>query len=602
MENITVRSGRRDPNVANSIDFLTGMPIGFFDNQQGLPSSLTQGEGYQTGISDDIQRQINEGLALQQAQHEEKMAEELAEELAENLESEIADSAESALVDASQNMSLIDRIVQGAMARFGPTAGIRALNELLSILPGTGRITGGIEGLLDLGDEWVGDLASRNLFSRAIDRLAPAERAGRGAIESVENRYSKIVDPIKMGMEWMRIMQNPLAEVAGMAFEGKPNAQRLVRSALTPPPPGMAQGGAVNYNNPLMMRRGGSPRRRRRSRRGGVDSLMARRRRLSPAEVRRQQRREEVKDREAGPMVPLGGAPGSPHDPLRSRPGMLAAKYRSGQRARELQRQRQAPLERRRLPDNRAAIEQRMLAEQAVRDSYQPLYYGPRERARDAAIKRYQKSLNMQENLAGGPLSGVPRQPLMGGSDQIRFGPGGQITSEMQDDLIGALLGAPRQPLQDHRGGGYRLGTGYEPRRGQPGYRPPSPQSQVRDQRSRYMPERRSPRQMPGSELDILMRRRREDLRKGDPDGAARAENKRRYYEGAAELPGSRISQQIPAPQRDALQQMLDLLGANERLLNARRNPIRNIGPDRAESFRRGGAIDPFARYRARRR
>ncbi len=224
---------------------------------------------------------------------------------------EIANSADSALSDASQNMSLVDRIVQGAMERFGPTAGIRALNELFSILPGTGRITGGIEGLLDLGDEWVGDLASRNLFSRAIDRLAPAERAGRGAIESVENRYSKIVDPIKMGMEWMRIMQNPLAEVAGMAFEGKPNAQRLVRSALTPPPPGMAQGGAVNYNNPLMMRRGGMTRRRRR-RRGGVDSLMARRRRLSPAEARRQQRREEVIDREAGPMVPLGGAPGSP--------------------------------------------------------------------------------------------------------------------------------------------------------------------------------------------------------------------------------------------------------------------------------------------------
>ena len=556
MENITVRSGRRDPNVANSIDFLTGMPIGFFDNQQGLPSSLTQGEGYQTGVSDDIQRQINEGLALQQAQHEEKMAEELAEELAENLESEVPDSVESALVDASQNMSLIDRIVQGAMARFGPTAGIRALNELFSILPGTGRITGGIEGLLDLGDEWVGDLASRNLFSRAIDRLAPAERAGRGAIESVENRYSKIVDPIKMGMEWMRIMQNPLAEVAGMAFEGKPNAQRLVRSALTPPPPGMAQGGAVNYNNPLMMRRGGSPRRRRRGRRGGVDSLMARRRRLSPAEVRRQQRREEVKDREAGPMVPLGGAPGSPHDPFRSRPGMLAAKYRRDQRARERQRQRQAPLEQRRLPDNRAAIEQRMLAEQAVRDSYQPFYYGPTERARDAAIQRYQKSLNMQEDLAGGPLSGVPRQPLMGGSDQIRFGPDGQMLPPL------TTQNRNRARPEDFQPGG----SLYERqiRRGPPmivGKRAPSPA----DARANIpAPQRDALQQMPASERDAF--------------------------------------QQIPASQRDALQQMLDLLGANERLLNARRNPIRNIGPDRAESFRRGGAIDPFARYRARRR
>jgi hypothetical protein len=601
LENVTATARRTDPNVANSIDFLTGVPIGFFDNQQGLPSSLTQGEGYQTGISDDIQRQINEGLALQQAQHEEKMAEELAEELAENLESEVPDSVESALVDASQNMSLIDRIVQGAMARFGPTAGIRALNELFSILPGTGRITGGIEGLLDLGDEWVGDLASRNLFSRAIDRLAPAERAGRGAIESVENRYSKIVDPIKMGMEWMRIMQNPLAEVAGMAFEGKPNAQRLVRSALTPPPPGMAQGGAVNYNNPLMMRRGGMTRRRR-GRRGGVDSLMARRRRLSPAEARRRQRREEVIDREAGPMVPLGGAPGSPHDPFRSRPGMLAAKYRRDQRARERQRQRQVPLERQRLSDNRAAIEQRLLAEQAARDSYQPLYYGPTERARDAAISRYQKMLDMEEDLAGGPLLGVPT-PVTGG-DQIRFGPDGQmlppltaITSEMQDDLAGALLGAPRQPLQDHRGGGYRLGTGYEPRRGQPGYRPPSPQSQVRDQRSRYMPERRSPRQMPGSERDIRMRRMIEDVRSG-----GRGVPGEDYIPLIPESPGSRRSQQIPASQQDALQQMLDLLGANERLLNPRRNPIRNIGPDRAESFRRGGAIDPFARYRARRR
>ena len=480
MENITVTARRTDPNVANSIDFLTGVPIGFFDNQQGLPSSLTQGGGYQTGVSDDIQRQINEGLALQQAQHEEKMAEELAEELAENLESEIADSAESALSDASQNMSLIDRIVQGAMAKFGPTAGVRALNELFSILPGTGRITGGIEGLLDLGDEWVGDLASRNLFSRAIDRLAPAERAGRGAIESAENRYSKIVDPIKMGMEWMRIMQNPLAGVAGMAFEGKPNAQRLVRSALTPPPPGMAQGGAVNYNDPLMMRRGGMTRRRS-GRRGGVADLLERQRR---ARQRKESRRRQ-------------------------------------QEARRRQR---------------------------------------------------------------GPLISVPT-PVTGG-DQIRFGPDGQMLPP---------LTATREPLQDHGGGGYRLGTGYEPQRGQPGYRPPSPQSQVRDQRSRYMPERRSPRQMPGSERDIQMRRMIEDVRSGVPGED--------YIPLIPESPGSRISQQIPAPQRDALQQMLDLMGANERLLKARRNPIRNIGlPGRAESFRRGGAIDPFAGYRARRR
>ena len=427
MENITVTARRTDPNVANSIDFLTGVPIGFFDNQQGLPSSLTQGGGYQTGVSDDIQRQINEGLALQQAQHEEKMAEELAEELAENLESEIADSAESALSDASQNMSLIDRIVQGAMAKFGPTAGVRALNELFSILPGTGRITGGIEGLLDLGDEWVGDLASRNLFSRAIDRLAPAERAGRGAIESAENRYSKIVDPIKMGMEWMRIMQNPLAGVAGMAFEGKPNAQRLVRSALTPPPPGMAQGGAVNYNDPLMMRRGGMTRRRR-GRRGGIDSLMARRRRLSPAEALRQQR-------------------------------------------------------------------------------------------------------------------------LM-----------------------------------------------------------------------RRMPERRNPRQMPGSEQDRRMieeLRRMRGRRPEMPPSGPVPRGERPFPTGGwhggrvpgetlpgepTELPLPQLPRQRP-PMPDALQQMLDLMGANEQILKARRNPIRNIGlPGRAASFRRVGAIDPFARYRARRR
>tara|TARA_R100001129_G_scaffold30551_3_gene20171 strand:- start:3914 stop:5806 length:1893 start_codon:yes stop_codon:yes gene_type:complete len=630
MENITVTATRDDPNVANSIDFLTGMPIGFFDNQQGLPSSLTQGEGYQTGISDDIQRQINEGLALQQAQHEEKMAEELAEELAENLESEVPDSVESALVDASQNMSLIDRIVQGAMARFGPTAGIRALNELFSILPGTGRITGGIEGLLDLGDEWVGDLASRNPFGRAIDRLAPAERAGRGAIESVENRYSKIVDPIKMSMEWMKIMQNPLAEVAGMAFEGKPNAQRLVMSALTPPPPGMAQGGPVmNYNDPLMMRRGGMTRRRRR-RRGGVDSLPARRRRISPADARRQQRREEVIEREVGPMVPAGGAVGSLDDPMRSKPGMIAAQYRRDQRARERQRQRQAPLEQRRLPDNRAAIEQRMVEEQTVRDSYQPLYYGPTERARDAAISRYKKSLNMQEDLAGGPLAA---SPLPTPPDQIRFGPGGQPMPQ-------------REPLQGPGGGGSRLGTGYEPQRGQPGYRPPSPQSQVRDQRARYMPERR------GRTPSTPARPRREGTVSLIDDFQRRRQQQDALLSGQQQaedlLSGPVPGQQPPMP--DSVQQMLAEMGAQqERLEQAKQQyqeqpqlpdsvlqMLEEMGnqQDRLDSFKQpdplqqlmadlemrrrraqyrdsmprraagGGMInaDPFAGYRARRR
>jgi len=531
MEEIVVTSGgglrpqygKHGEFLSNSIDFMTGVPLGYFD--QGLPSAISQGEtGDRSGVSAEIERQIAEGLAIQRAQHQKRMGEELAEsldedqerlreELAETLGVEIANSADSALSDASQNMSLVDRIVQGAMERFGPTAGIRALNELISILPGTGKITGGIEGLLDAGDDWLGDLASRNPFGRAIDRLAPAERAGRGAIDSAESKFSRFVDPIKMGMEWMKIMQNPLAEVAGMAFEGKPNAQRLVRSALTPPPPGMAQGGPVmNYNDPLMMRRGGMTRRRRR-RRGGVDSLPARRRRVSPADARRQQRREEVIEREAGPMVPLGGAVGSLDDPMRSKPGMIAAQYRRDQRARERQQQdaiREAvgrgkdraagpPLEQRRLPDNRAAMEQRMVDEQTVRDSYQPLYYGPTERARDAAIQRYQKSLNMQEDLAGGPLVASPT-PVTGG-DQIRFGPGGQPMPQ-------------REPLQGPGGGGSRLGTGYEPQRGQPGYRPPSPQSQVRDQRDRYMPERRSPRQMPGSERDIQMRRRVEELRR----------------------------------------------------------------------------------------
>ena len=599
MENITVTARRTDPNVANSIDFLTGMPIGFFDNQQGLPSSLTQGEGYQTGISDDIQRQINEGLALQQAQHEEKMAEELAEELAENLESEIADSAESALGDASQNMSLIDRIVQGAMARFGPTAGIRALNELFSILPGTGRITGGIEGLLDAGDDWLGDLASRNPFGRAIDRLAPAERAGRGAIDSAESRFSRFVDPIKMGMEWMKIMQNPLAEVAGMAFEGRPNAQRLVRSALTPPPPGMAQGGAVNYNNPLMMRRGGSTRRRRRSRRGGVDSLMARRRRLSPAEARRQERREEVMEREAGPIVgkprldidqaaEISKALGVPVDITRSTPGAIAAQYRSDQRARERQRQRQAPLEQRRLPDNRAAMEQRMVDEQAVRDSMQPIWYSPEDRARDAAISRYKKSLNMQEDLAGGPLAGLPT-PVTGG-DQIRFGPGGQPMPQ-------------REPLQGPGGGGSRLGTGYEPQRGQPGYRPPSPQSQVRDQRARYMPERRRPQQMPGQQPPIT-------------DSIQQMLD----YMGAHKSDLEQAQQQQQQPQLpDSVLQMLEEMGNQQDRLDSFRqpDPLQQLMDDLEMRRRRaqygasmprraagGGMInaDPFAGYRARRR
>lgn len=448
MENLTVYSdgsGPFDYRVRNSIDFMTGMPAGYFDPR--FLSPIAQGEtGDRSGVSSEVEGQIAEGLAIQRAQQQERMREELAEsfeegqeslrdeladaletdqgslrdELAEALSGEIADSAGSALSDASQNMSLVDRVVQSMLERFGPTAGVRALNELFSILPGTGKITSGIEGLLDAGDDWLGDLASRNPFGRAIDKLAPAERAGRGAIEATENRFSKVVDPIKLGMEWMKILQNPMAEVAGMAFAGKPNAQRLVRSALTPPPPGMAQGGPVmNYTDPLMMRRGGMTRRRR-SRRGGVDSLLARRRRLSPADARRQQRREEVMERKAGPIVPLGGAAGSPHDPFRNKPGMLEAKYRQDQRARERQQQRQAPLEQRRLPDNRAAMEQRMVDEQAVRDSTRPIWYSPTDRARDAAISRYKKSLNMQEDLAGGPLGPPPpqQQPQMPDSVQ----------------------------------------------------------------------------------------------------------------------------------------------------------------------------------------
>ena len=594
LENVTA-TGRRDPNIANSIDFLTGMPIDFFDDAQGLPSALTQGEGYQTGLSADVERQIAEGLAIQRAQHEKKLKDEIEEELSDALEGEAGEGVELALDEAGENLSLVDKLIQSTLET--PTAGIRALNNLLGIVPGTGRLTGGIENLLDAPGLILGDALARSPLGRAIDEGAmPVASAGERAIGSAKDRVSAfgdrfdaVVNPVEMVLRGLKILNDPIGAATDIAFKTNPEARRLVELALEGTPEEMAQGGAVmNYNDPLMMRSGGSTRRRRR-RRGGVDSLMARRRRLSPADARRQQRREEVIEREAGPMVPLGGAAGSPHDPFRNKPGMLEAKYRSDQRARERQQQdaiREAvgrgkdraagpPLEQRRLPDNRAAIEQRMVDERAARDSYQPFYYGPTERARDAAIKRYQKSLNMQEDLAGGPLAASPT-PVTGG-DQIRFGPGGQPMPQ-------------REPLQDPGGGGYRLGTGYEPQRGQPGYRPPSPQSQVRDQRARYMPERRGPQQMPGSERDIQMRRRVEELRRigdlkrnafsgpmPDPD-YKRSERPLSGWHGGwhggrapgetfpgepTELPLPQLPGQQP-PMPDSVQQMLDYMGAQQ--------------------------------------
>ena len=591
----TVAVGVRDPNIANSINFLTGMPIDFFDDAQGLPSALTQGEGYQTGLSADVERQIAEGLAIQRAQHEKKLKDEIEEELSDALEGEAGEGVELALDEAGENLSLVDKLIQSTLET--PTAGIRALNNLLGIVPGTGRLTGGIENLLDAPGLILGDALARSPLGRAIDEGAmPVASAGERAIGSAKDRVSAfgdrfdaVVNPVEMVLRGLKILNDPIGAATDIAFKTNPEARRLVELALEGTPEEMAQGGAVmNYNDPLMMRRGGMTRRRRR-RRGGVDSLMARRRRISPADARRQQRREEVTEREAGPIAgkprldidqaaEISKALGVPVDMTRSTPGAIAAQYRSDQRARERQQQQQAPLEQRRLPDNRAAMERRMVDEQTVRDSYIPLVYGPEQRARDAAIQRYKKSLNMQEDLAGGPLAALPT-PVTGG-DQIRFGPGGQPMPQ-------------REPLQGPGGGGSRLGTGYEPRRGQPGYRPPSPQSQVRDQRDRYMPERRSPRQMPGSERDIRMRRTVEELKRiGDLKRGRRPEMPPSgpmpdYGRGEGPFPngewgwhGGRVPgetlpgepTELPLPQLpgqqppmpDSVQQMLDYMGAQQ--------------------------------------
>lgn len=272
----------------------------------------------------------------------------------------------------------------------------------------------------------------------------------------------------------------------------------------------------MNYNNPLMMRRGGSTRRRS-GRRGGVADLLEQQRRA-------RQRKESRRNRQ-----------------------IAQARRRQQQRTPAA-----PPLEQQtRLSDNYAAIEQRLLAEQAARDSRPP--HSPTDGLRDAAISRYQKMLDMEEDLAGGPLLGVPT-PVTGG-DQIRFGPDGQMLPP---------LTTPNTPNRnkarpEHFQPGGRL-YGRQIRRGPPmivGKRAPS------DAKAN----------IPAPQQDAFQQR---------------------------PAPQRDAFQQMPASQRDALQQMLDLLAENERLLN--RNPIRNIGPDRAESFRRGGAIDPFARYRARRR
>jgi hypothetical protein len=306
----------------------------------------------------------------------------------------------------------------------------------------------------------------------------------------------------------------------------------------------------MNYNDPLMMRRGGMTRRRRR-RRGGVDTLLEQQRRQQREDARRRQQEALRRQQQRASAAP--------------------------------------PPEQRRLPDNRAAMDQRMADIQATQDARGPLRTfdfidennnrvddrDEQIKAENAAMNRFRKSTNMQEDLAGGPLAASPT-PVTGG-DQIRFGPGGQPMPQ-------------REPLQGPGGGGSRLGTGYEPRRGQPGYRPPSPQSQVRDQRDRYMPERRSPRQMPGSERDIRMRRTVEELKRiGDLKRGRRPEmppsgpvpRGERPFPGGwhggrvpgetlpgepTELPLPQLPGQQP-PMPDSVQQMLAEMGAQQERL-----------------------------------
>jgi len=315
LPNVTATSGR-DPNVANSIYFPTGMPIGFFDNE-GLASSLTQGEGYQTGVSADIEREIAAGLAIQRAQHEKKLEGELEEELSDALEGEVAEGVEFALDESGEHASLIDSFIRSALE--GPTSGIRALNKLLDIVPGLSKLTGGIESLLDAPGLILGDALSRSPLGRSIDDAAmPITAAGESSVGAAKDRVSAfgdrfdaVVNPIEMVLRGIKILNDPIGAATDVAFKNRPDVRRLIEFALEGAPPGMAQGGPVmNYNDPLMMRFGGMARRR--GRRGGIEALLARRRQqrgrrgvMSPNEQRMMQNRAAAARNPGGmPMPP----------------------------------------------------------------------------------------------------------------------------------------------------------------------------------------------------------------------------------------------------------------------------------------------------------
>ena len=447
--------------ITNSIDFLTGVPIGFFDH--GLPGAITQGEGYQTGISDDIERQIALGTAIQR----EQMAE------------EIEDSVKSALDEAGDNPSLVDKLIQSILE--APTSGIRTLNDLLRFVPGAGKLSTGIESLLDAPGLFFGDVIARSPLGRAIDdRVVPVARAGEEFIGSTKDRVSEfgdqfdaVVNPIEMVLRGLKILNDPIGAATDVAFKNNPGARRLIETALEVMPPQMAEGGAVmNYNNPLMMRYGGTTRRRS-GRRGGVADLLERQRRA-------RQREESRRNRQ-----------------------IAQARRRQQQRTPAA-----PPLEQQtRLSDNYAAIEQRLLAEQAARDSRPP--HSPTDGLRDAAISRYQKMLDMEEDLAGGPLLGVPT-PVTGG-EQIRFGPDGQMLPPLTTPNRNKARPEHFQP------GGNLYGR--QIRRGPP---------------------------------MIVGKRAPSDARANIP------------------APQRDAFQQIPASQQDALQQMLDLLASNARVLGRR--------------------------------
>lgn len=277
--------------ITNSIDFLTGVPIGFFDH--GLPGAITQGEGYQTGISDYIERQIALGTAIQR----EQMAE------------EIEDSVKSALDEAGDNPSLVDKLIQSILE--APTSGIRTLNDLLRFVPGAGKLSTGIESLLDAPGLFFGDVIARSPLGRAIDdRVVPVARAGEEFVGSTKDRVSEfgdrfdaVVNPIEMVLRGLKILNDPIGAATDVAFKNNPGARRLIETALEVMPPQMAEGGAVMNYNPLMMRYGGTTRRRS-GRRGGVADLLERQRRARQREESRR-RQQEARRRQRGPLVAL---------------------------------------------------------------------------------------------------------------------------------------------------------------------------------------------------------------------------------------------------------------------------------------------------------